>query len=164
IDRMRKLEELLTQASEENSKIKLNKKEKLSISRQLEKLQVSLGGIRLMKRVPDLLFVVDIVKESIAIAEANRLAIPVVALVDTNSDPDVVAFPVPSNDDASKTIRLFTAAAADAVLEGRKQYEDRMAREAPPDDGSSEDGSDEEKGVGAGEAAGGFSATESAQF
>jgi small subunit ribosomal protein S2 len=119
IDRMRKLENLLAEAAAENSKVKINKKERLDISRQVEKLEANLGGIRNMKKVPDVIFVIDVVKESIAIAEANRLHIPVVALVDTNADPAAVAFPIPSNDDATRTIRLFCSAIADAIIEGR---------------------------------------------
>jgi small subunit ribosomal protein S2 len=119
IDRMRKLENLLAEAAAENSKVKINKKERLDISRQVEKLEANLGGIRNMKKVPDVIFIIDVVKESIAIAEANRLHIPVVALVDTNADPATVAFPIPSNDDATRTIRLFCSAVADAIIEGR---------------------------------------------
>jgi len=126
IERMRKLENLLQEAAQENSKIKLNKKERLDISRQLEKLEANLGGIRNMKKIPDVIFLVDVVKETIAIAEANRLHIPVVALVDTNADPSTVAFPIPSNDDAARTIRLFSAAVADAVIEGRALYNARV--------------------------------------
>lgn len=119
IDRMRKLEGLLAEATVENSKVKLTKKERLDISRQVEKLEANLGGIRNMKKTPDVIFVIDVVKESIAIAEANRLHIPVVGLVDTNADPAAVAFPIPSNDDAARTIRLFCSAIADAIIEGR---------------------------------------------
>jgi small subunit ribosomal protein S2 len=126
IERMRKLENLLNEAAQEGSKIKLNKKERLDISRQLEKLESNLGGIRNMKKVPDVIFLVDVVKESIAIAEANRLHIPVVALVDTNADPAAVAFPIPSNDDAARAIRLFCSAVADAIIEGRAIYQARV--------------------------------------
>jgi small subunit ribosomal protein S2 len=126
IERMRKLENLLTEASQENTKIRITKKERLDISRQVEKLEANLGGIRNMKKTPDVMFVVDIVKEQIAIAEANRLHIPVIALVDTNADPHGIAFPIPSNDDATRTIRLFLSAAADAVNEGRAIYNARF--------------------------------------
>jgi small subunit ribosomal protein S2 len=119
IDRMRKLEGLLAEASVENSKVKLTKKERLDISRQVEKLEANLGGIRNMKKTPDVIFIIDVVKESIAIAEANRLHIPVIGLVDTNADPASVAFPIPSNDDAARAIRLFCSAVADAIIEGR---------------------------------------------
>jgi small subunit ribosomal protein S2 len=119
IERMRKLENLLAEAATEGSKVKLTKKERLDISRQVEKLEANLGGIRNMKKTPDVIFIIDVVKESIAIAEANRLHIPVVALVDTNADPAAVEFPIPSNDDAARTLRLFCSAVADAINEGR---------------------------------------------
>ncbi len=130
IERMRKLENLLAEANQENSKVRLAKKERLDISRQLEKLEANLGGIRNMKKVPDVIFVIDIVKEEIAIAEATRLHIPVVALVDTNGDPGKVAFPIPSNDDASRTLKLFMSALADAILEGRAIYNARFPGDA----------------------------------
>jgi small subunit ribosomal protein S2 len=130
IERMRKLENLLAEAAQENTKVRLGKKERLDISRQVEKLETNLGGIRGMKKIPDVIFVVDIVKEEIAIAEATRLHIPVVALVDTNGDPGKVAFPIPSNDDASRTLRLFMSALADAILEGRGIYEARFPSDA----------------------------------
>ena len=126
IERMRKMENLLAEAAQEGSKIKINKKERLDISRQVEKLEANLGGIRNMKKVPDVIFIVDVVKEEIAIAEANRLHIPVVGLVDTNADPNAVAFPIPSNDDATRAIKLFVSAVADAVLEGRAIYQARV--------------------------------------
>ena len=130
IERMRKLENLLAEANQENSKVRLAKKERLDISRQLEKLEANLGGIRNMKKIPDVIFVIDIVKEEIAIAEATRLHIPVVALVDTNGDPGKVAFPIPSNDDASRTLKLFISALADALLEGRAIYHARFPGDA----------------------------------
>ncbi len=126
IERMRKMENLLAESAQEGSKIRITKKERLDISRQVEKLEANLGGIRNMKKVPDVIFLVDVVKEQIAIAEANRLHIPVVALVDTNADPGAVNFPIPSNDDAARTLKLFLSAAADAVLEGRAIYKARV--------------------------------------
>lgn len=129
IERIKKLEDLLKKSEDPESKVRLAKKEKVAISKQLEKLDASLGGIRQMKKVPDLIFVVDIIKEAISIAEARRLRIPVVAMVDTNVDPVQVDFPIPSNDDASRTIRLFVAAVADAIIEGRKEFEARRPKE-----------------------------------
>ena len=129
ISRMKKLEELLKEAQNEDSKIKLNKKERLSISRDLTKLEANLGGIRDMKRLPDALFIVDIAKESIAVAEARNLQIPVVALVDTNVNPTLVDFPIPSNDDAARTLRLFVDGVADAFAEGRASFLARGARD-----------------------------------
>ncbi|MCB0331974.1 MAG: 30S ribosomal protein S2 [Bdellovibrionales bacterium] len=122
INRMKKLEELLLQANDGESKVKINKKEKLNISRQLQRLEDNLGGIRNMRHLPDALFVIDINRESIAVSEARKLHIPVIALVDTNVDPTVIDYPIPSNDDATKTIRLFVNAAADAVQRGRQAF------------------------------------------
>lgn len=126
IERMRKMENLLAEASAENTKVRITKKERLDISRQVEKLEANLGGIRNMKKVPDVIFLVDVVKEQIAIAEANRLHIPVVALVDTNADPGAVDFPIPSNDDAARTLKLFLSGVADAINEGRAIYKARV--------------------------------------
>ena len=99
---------------------KFTKKERLMMSREREKLEFSLGGIKDMHTPPQLLFVVDIKREEIAVKEARRLDIPVVALVDTNCDPKLVSYAIPSNDDGTRAIRLFCAAVADAVLDGRK--------------------------------------------
>jgi small subunit ribosomal protein S2 len=95
------------------------KKEALLLSRELEKLQKNLGGIRDLKRRPDAVFVLDTKKEHIAVTEANKLGIPVVAVVDTNVDPDVVEFPIPGNDDAIRANSLLSRVIADAVEEGR---------------------------------------------
>lgn len=130
IERMRKLEDLLAQSNQEDSKIKLAKKERLYIARELQKLEQSLGGIRDMRKLPDALFIVDIVKEDIAVKEARRLRIPVFALVDTNANPTLIEYPVAANDDATRTIRLLTAAVADAVIEGKKVFESRVQRNA----------------------------------
>ncbi|MCY4540069.1 MAG: 30S ribosomal protein S2 [Chloroflexi bacterium] len=97
---------------------KLTKKEALVLSRKISKLQLRLGGIREMNRVPDMLIVVDAEREHTAVKEANILGIPVLALVDTNADPDLVDHILPANDDAMRSIRLLVSALADAVLEG----------------------------------------------
>ena len=97
---------------------KLTKKEALVLGRKISKLQLRLGGIREMKRIPDMLIVVDAEREHTAVKEANILAIPVLALVDTNADPDLVDHILPANDDAMRSIRLLVGALADAVLEG----------------------------------------------
>ncbi len=97
----------------------LTKKEVLQLTRERDKLEKSLGGIRDMGGLPDIMFVVDTNKEELAIKEANVLGIPVVAILDSNSDPSGIAFPVPGNDDASRAIRLYTDAVAQAVSEGR---------------------------------------------
>lgn len=95
------------------------KKEALLLSRELEKLQRNLGGLRDMTRLPDAIFVIDTKKEHIAVTEANKLGIPVVAVVDTNVDPDVIQYPIPGNDDAIRANSLLARVIADAVEEGR---------------------------------------------
>ena len=98
----------------------LKKKERLMRSRELEKLERVLGGISEMGKLPGALFVVDVKREHIAVDEARKLNIPVIALVDSNVDPDLVDFPVPANDDAMKSVALFTKVIADAIIEGRQ--------------------------------------------
>ncbi len=98
---------------------KLVKHEVLSLIREKEKLDKSLGGIKNMNGLPDALFVVDIGHEDIAVKEAKKLGIPVIAVVDTNYDPSLVDYAIPGNDDAIRAVQLYTSAAADAVLEGK---------------------------------------------
>jgi small subunit ribosomal protein S2 len=105
---------------------RLTKKESLDLQRQIEKLNNRLGGIREMRDLPDLLYVVDVRRETTAVAEANKLNIPILAIVDTNCDPDPIDYVIPANDDAIRAIKLLTSTIADAVLEGialRKAYE-----------------------------------------
>ena len=97
----------------------LTKKEVLQLTRERDKLEKSLGGIRDLSGIPDVMFVVDTNKEELAIKEANVLGIPVVAILDSNSDPSGIAFPVPGNDDASRAIRLYCEAVATAANEGK---------------------------------------------
>ncbi len=113
IQRLRKLDELL--AAEAQG---FTKKERLNLERERDKLERALGGIRDMGGTPDLMFIVDTNKESIAIQEAKRLGIPVVAIVDSNCDPDTVEFPVPGNDDASRAISLYCDLVARAAIDG----------------------------------------------
>ena len=96
------------------------------LRREREKLLSSLGGIKGLRKLPDALFVIDPKKEEIAVKEANKLGIPVVAVVDTNCDPDLIDYKIPGNDDAIRAIRLFCAAIAEAVIEGRNLYEERQ--------------------------------------
>jgi small subunit ribosomal protein S2 len=96
------------------------KKEALILGRELEKLQKNLGGIRGMNKLPDAIFVIDTKKEHIAVTEANKLGLPVVAVVDTNCDPDVISFVIPGNDDAIRSGSLMCRVIADAVAEGRE--------------------------------------------
>lgn len=106
----------------------LTKKEVLQLESEREKLQRSLSGIRDMGRLPGLAVVVDTRKEKIAVGEANRLEIPIVAIVDTNCDPDEIAYPIPGNDDAIRSIMLITRIMADAVLEGQKMREEGIGQ------------------------------------
>jgi small subunit ribosomal protein S2 len=94
------------------------KKELLQLTREREKLELSLGGIKDMGGIPDLMFVIDTNKEAIAIQEARKLNIPVVAILDTNSDPDGISYPIPGNDDAARALQLYCDLVADAVLDG----------------------------------------------
>src|SRR2546426_7854 len=104
----------------------LTKKEIGGMRHEREKLLSSLGGIKGLRKLPDALFVIDPKKEEIAVKEANKLGIPVVAVVDTNCDPDLIDYKIPGNDDAIRAIRLFCAAIAEAVIEGRNLYEERQ--------------------------------------
>ncbi|GIX34099.1 MAG: 30S ribosomal protein S2 [Lysobacterales bacterium] len=113
-----RLKELEAMASD-GSFDRLPKHEVLSLMREREKLENSLGGIKEMAGLPDALFVIDIGHERIAVAEARRLGIPVVGVVDTNYDPQLVDYPIPGNDDAIRAVQLYARAAADAVLEGK---------------------------------------------
>jgi len=106
------------------------KKEALILTRELDKLQRNLGGIRGMTRLPDAVFVIDTKKEHLAVTEANKLGIPVVAVVDTNCDPDVIQYVIPGNDDAIRAGSLMCRVIADAVLEGRRMAE--REGNAPP--------------------------------
>jgi small subunit ribosomal protein S2 len=103
---------------------RLTKKEGLLIEREITRLQTRLSGVRSMKRVPDLLFIIDVGREDAAVAEANHLNIPIVALVDTNCNPQTIDYVVPSNDDAIRAIKLLVSKMADAVLEGKASRKD----------------------------------------
>ena len=131
ISRLRELEEVLGGSGEGRTK-----KELLQLTRERDKLELSLGGIKDMGGIPDLMFVIDTNKEAIAIQEARKLNIPVVAILDTNSDPDGIAFPIPGNDDASRALQLYCDLVADAVLDGLAAGQSAMgvdigASEAP---------------------------------
>jgi small subunit ribosomal protein S2 len=116
IKRLRELEEALSQ-----DKFGRTKKELLNLTRERDKLEKSLGGIKEMGGLPDILFIIDTNKESIAVKEAGRLGIPVVAVLDSNSDPEGVAFPIPGNDDAIRAIELYCELVSGAVLAGLQQ-------------------------------------------
>jgi small subunit ribosomal protein S2 len=126
--RLRRLEEL-EQMRENGAMEQLPKKEQLKLNDEITKLTRLLGGIRGMRRLPEALFIVDTRKEHIAIHEARRLDIPIVALLDTNSDPDEVDYPVPANDDAIRAVRLLSTKIADAAYEGAQERASTLAKE-----------------------------------
>ena len=136
IQRFKEIEETLS-----NEESHLTKKERIRLERQRRKMDRAFGGIKDMEDLPDALFVIDTVHEHIAIKEANRLGIPVVAVVDTNSDPEEVDFPIPGNDDAIRAIRLFTSRIADNILEGLNLADERFVGEPGEDrtDGGAEE-------------------------
>jgi small subunit ribosomal protein S2 len=113
ITRLREIDGLLSAGGEGRSK-----KELLQLTRERDKLELSLGGIKDMGGIPDLMFVIDTNKEAIAIQEARKLNIPVVAILDTNSDPDGITYPIPGNDDAARSLQLYCDLVADAVIDG----------------------------------------------
>lgn len=115
----------LERMEEDGTINKFAKREALSMRRQREKLERSLGGIKNMPGIPGVVFVTDTRKEKIAVAEANKLGIPVVAIVDTNCDPDPINFVIPGNDDAIRAVRFITSRISDAVIEGRKVRAER---------------------------------------
>ena len=116
---IRKLE-VIQKMEEEGQLDLLTKREALVLKRKKEKLMNYLGGIKDMKGAPDMIFVIDTVKEKIAVKEANRLGIPVVAPIDTNCDPDVIDYPIPGNDDAIRSIQLFCREMCEAIIEGKE--------------------------------------------
>ena len=115
------------------------KKEALLLTRELEKLQRNLGGIRDMKKLPDAVFVIDTKKEHIAVTEANKLGIPIIAVVDTNVDPDVIQYPIPGNDDAIRANALMARVIAEAIEEGRFISSKRNPQAAPAPKRTAED-------------------------
>ncbi|HTP13114.1 MAG TPA: 30S ribosomal protein S2 [Bacteroidota bacterium] len=126
VKRLTNIEKMETDGTFES----ITKKERLFLNREREKLQDVLSGIVEMSRLPGALFVVDVKKESIAVNEARRLGIPVVAIVDTNCDPDHIDYPVPANDDALKSVQLITKAIAEAVIEGTQRAAAQKAAQA----------------------------------
>jgi len=123
-----RLIEVESRLSDENSP--LTKKERLRFDRERERMNRNLEGVRELDGLPDALFVVDPKSEAIAVAEANKLGIPVIAIVDTNCDPELIDYVIPGNDDAIRTIRLFTSKVADAYLAGSKQMQQEAMIEA----------------------------------
>ena len=132
---IRRLQDLETQSADGTFEA-LTKKEALSKRRVMEKLQRSLGGIKDMAGLPDALFVIDVQHERIAVTEANKLGIPVIAVVDTNSDPDGIDHVIPGNDDAIRAIRLYVTAVADAIEEGVAQASGEVGLDEFTDSGA----------------------------
>ena len=126
LDRLQKLSEMTTDGTAE----KLPKKEVLRLAKERARLEKVLGGIKDLRRVPDAIFVVDPSREEIAVLEARRLSIPIIAIVDTNCDPDLIDYVIPGNDDAIRAIKLFLGKVADAILEGSAVYKEKTASAA----------------------------------
>src|SRR5262249_24117545 len=119
IDRLKTLEKM----AEDGTFDRLPKKEVAALTHEQEKLQKNLGGIKEMQKLPGALFIIDPKKEHIAVHEATRLGIPIVALVDTNCDPEGIEYVIPGNDDAIRSIRLFAGKVAEAAMEGQQRYQ-----------------------------------------
>jgi small subunit ribosomal protein S2 len=141
IKRLKDLEAMQTDGRYE----KLTKKERIKLDRERESLNKNLSGIKSMTRLPDAIFIIDVKKEEIAVAEANRLGIPIVAVVDTNCSPEGIDYVIPGNDDALRAVRLFASRISDAIVEGNQiateggvaaQEADAQATEEPAEGGS----------------------------
>jgi len=130
IDRLKKIEAMAADGTLEQ----YTKKEALQLEREREKLEKNLGGIKNMNKLPGAVFVIDPKKEAIAVKEANKLGIPVVAVVDTNCDPDNIDYIIPGNDDAIRAIRLFASRMAEACVEGTQRSKDKKQTEAEGSD------------------------------
>jgi len=135
IARLKELEEMF----ETGYVDKYTKKEASKLKKEMDKLSKSLGGIKDMPGIPDVMFIIDIKMEQNAVAEAKKLDIPIVAIVDTNCDPDLVDLPIPGNDDAIRACQLIAGRIADAVLEGKQMREEDMAGELEEAAAESED-------------------------
>jgi small subunit ribosomal protein S2 len=123
IERLQAIEKMGTDGTFE----RLTKKEVINLTREQEKLEKALGGIKAMGELPGAVFIVDVVKEHIAVSEARKLEIPIVAMVDTNCNPDLIEYAIPGNDDAIRAIRLFAAKVADACVLGQKLSRERAS-------------------------------------
>jgi len=126
LDRLQKLTDMTMDGTAD----KLPKKEVLKLAKERVKLEKVLGGIKDLRRIPDAIFVVDPSREEIAVLEARRLSIPIIAIVDTNCDPDLVDYIIPGNDDAIRAIKLFLGKVADAIIEGKAAYAEKTASAA----------------------------------
>jgi len=137
IKRLKDLEAMQTDGRYE----KLTKKERIKLDRERESLNKNLSGIKSMSRLPDVVFIIDVKKEEIAVAEANRLGIPIVAVVDTNCSPDGIDYVIPGNDDALRAVRLFASRISDAIVEGNQIATEGgvVAAEPAPESGEAGD-------------------------
>jgi small subunit ribosomal protein S2 len=144
IKRLKDLESMQTDGRYE----KMTKKERIKLDRERESLNKNLSGIKSMTRLPDCVFIIDVKKEEIAVAEANRLGIPIVAVVDTNCSPEGIDYVIPGNDDALRAVRLFASRIADAIVEGNQIATEGGVLPSEP----SEDSGEGETGGGAGAA------------
>jgi small subunit ribosomal protein S2 len=137
VDKLKELEEM----KEDGRWELLSKKEQSKLEKVYRKLQKNLGGLKGMDGLPGAIFIIDSSKETIAIAEAHKMKIPIVAVVDTNGDPEVITYPIPGNDDAVRAIELFASKAAESIIEGKKNriskelLEEKAAEEAPAAEG-----------------------------
>ncbi|MBN2539217.1 MAG: 30S ribosomal protein S2 [Deltaproteobacteria bacterium] len=143
IDRLNKLDSMV----EDESINAFPKKEILGLQKDREKLQKVLGGIRDMKGQPGIVFIVDPRKESIAVKEAGKLGVPIVAIVDTNCNPDDIDYIIPGNDDAIRAIKLFSSKIADAALDGKKRLEERIQAESDKEEVQKDEEQDIPEGV-----------------
>ena len=138
IKRLKDLESMQTDGRYE----KLTKKERIKLDRERESLNKNLSGIKGMSRLPDAIFIIDVKKEEIAVAEANRLGIPIVAVVDTNCSPEGIDYVIPGNDDALRAVRLFASRIADAIVEGNQiATEGGVVATEPADESGESEGS-----------------------
>ena len=127
----------------------LTKKEMLGLTREKAKLEQSLGGIKTMRKLPDAIFVIDPKQEEIAVKEARKLGIPVIAVIDTNCDPDMIDYKVPGNDDAIRAIRLFCSSIADAINEGKLLHEQALVKGKEDDRSAADSAGGAHEGVAA---------------
>ena len=130
IKRLKEIEQMMEDGSTE----RLSKKEALTLSRELEKLQKSIGGIKDMGGLPDAIFVIDVGYHKIAVTEAGKLGIPIIGVVDTNHSPQGVSYVIPGNDDSSRAIRLYARGVADAVLEGKNSSLNEVVQQLAGED------------------------------
>ncbi|HWV18297.1 MAG TPA: 30S ribosomal protein S2 [Rhodocyclaceae bacterium] len=130
IKRLKEIEQMMEDGSTE----RLSKKEALTLSRELEKLQKSIGGIKDMGGLPDAIFVIDVGYHKIAVTEASKLGIPVIGVVDTNHSPEGISYVIPGNDDSSRAIRLYARGVADAVLEGKNSSLNEVVQQLAGED------------------------------